>query len=78
VTNSLGRVYDFSLTFASPRFDELVTLVLRHLAGKCQQSATIVSFWLKDGHPFYPVFWDFACVKIAPGTAEVFIGSSSD
>jgi len=42
-------------------------------------SATkISSFTIKDGHPFYPVFWDFAFIIEANGEAYVFIGSSSD
>lgn len=38
----------------------------------------IVGFWLKEGHPFYPVFWDFAYVIEKDQDAFVFIGSSSD
>ena len=65
-------------SLSSPRFNELVACVLQHLAVKCQQSTAIYSFWFKDGHPFYPVFWDFAYLLVAPGTTEVFDGSSSD
>jgi hypothetical protein len=36
------------------------------------------SFWLEEGHPFYPVQWDFAYVLAGHNGAEVFIGSSSD
>ncbi len=38
----------------------------------------VVSFWLKEGHPFYPVFWDFAYMIEKGDDAYVFIGSSSD
>jgi len=38
----------------------------------------VVSFWLKEGHPFYPVFWDFAYTIEKGDDAYVFIGSSSD
>src|SRR5262245_10782060 len=62
----------------SARFNELFGCVLRHVAEKCQQSTMIVSFRISDGHPFYPVFWDFAYLMIAPGSTEIFIGSSSD
>jgi len=42
-------------------------------------SATkILSFVIKEGHSFYPVFWDFAFSIEANGEAYVFIGSSSD
>ncbi len=36
------------------------------------------SFWLQEGHPFYPVFWDFAYLLSAGRYGTVFIGSSSD
>jgi hypothetical protein len=38
----------------------------------------IISFWLKAGHPFYPVFWDFAFSIEKQGQVFVLIGSSSD
>ena len=62
----------------SQRFEELLAFILRYLSEKCQSFNTIVSFWLKEGHPFYPVFWDFAFLLIGTETAELFIGSSSD
>jgi len=62
----------------SPRFDDLVRVVLQHLEEECQRSSAIFRFWLKEGHPFYPVFWDFAYLVVATGSVEVFIGSSSD
>jgi hypothetical protein len=52
--------------------------VLSHLEQFAAPSTAIWSFWLKDGHPHYPVQWDFAYVLAGPGGAEVFIGSSSD
>ena len=62
----------------SPRLDELVACVLEHLENVVAGSATVWSFWLKDGHPHYPVQWDFAYVVTSGDHAEVFIGSSSD
>jgi hypothetical protein len=41
-------------------------------------SDDIQSFWLKEGHPFYPVFWDFAFLIRTCGESILFIGSSSD
>jgi len=38
----------------------------------------IFSFWLKNGHPFYPVFWDYAFLVRKKQKDFVFIGSSSD
>ncbi len=42
------------------------------------QSIRVVAFWLKDGHPFYPVFWDFAFLIETDESNILFIGSSSD
>lgn len=38
----------------------------------------IESFGLKDGHPAYPVFWDFAFLFSSDASATILIGSSSD
>ena len=62
----------------SPRLDELMACVRAHLERVAASSTAIWSFWLKDGHPHYPVQWDFAYVLAGPSGAEVFIGSSSD
>ena len=51
---------------------------------KCQVTelnslATITeSFWLRDGHPAYPVFWDFAFLFTRKASATILIGSSSN
>lgn len=39
---------------------------------------SLTEIWLKAGHPFYPVFWDFAFVISRDANALVYIGSSSD
>jgi len=38
----------------------------------------VVEFRFKDGHPAYPVFWDFAYDIHAKGQRWIFVGSSSD
>lgn len=43
-----------------------------------KQSDLVLSFWLKSGHPFYPVFWDFAYLIELPEDSIIFIASSSD
>ena len=54
------------------------SIVLAQVGALLEGASHILSFWLKEGHPFYPVFWDFA-FSIEKGTdAFVFIGSSSD
>ena len=41
-------------------------------------ASTSESFWLQDGHPAYPVFWDFAFLFTRNASASILIGSSSD
>jgi hypothetical protein len=62
----------------SPKFEELLGDVLAHLKHVGAEATTITSFWLKSGHPAYPVFWDFAFVFVGKQAVELFIGSSSD
>jgi hypothetical protein len=38
----------------------------------------ITQVGLRDGHPFCPVWLDFAYMWVKPWVAVVFIGSSSD
>jgi len=42
------------------------------------RATTIERFALREGHPAYPVFWDFAFLFREEEKASVFIGSSSD
>jgi hypothetical protein len=62
----------------SRRFEELVSGVLGELARGIERAELLARFWLKDGHPAYPVFWDFAYVIVDLERGMVFIGSSSD
>jgi len=48
---------------------------LSDMLSSCTQ---IIGFWLKSGHPFYPVFWDFAYILETKEGAFLLIGSSSD
>lgn len=41
-------------------------------------ASKITAFNLLSGHPFYPVFWDFAFIIEVADKAYIFIGSSSD
>ena len=41
-------------------------------------ASLIISFRIKDGHPFYPVFWDFSFMIESGDDSYLFIGSSSD
>ena len=38
----------------------------------------IAEIWLSEGHPFYPVFWDFAFVVSHGQDGLILVGSSSD
>lgn len=60
------------------KFNELLKSVLSHTERSVSSATLIEQFWLKEGHPAYPVFWDFAFVIAGPLGVEVFIGSSSD
>jgi hypothetical protein len=62
----------------SRQFEELVAGVLDELARAGAGAEMLAQFWLRDGHPAYPVFWDFAFVIAGPGGGLVLIGSSSD
>lgn len=42
------------------------------------RATNVVSFWLKEGHPFYPVFWDFTFLIETEEESILFIASSSD
>ncbi|WP_140402339.1 hypothetical protein [Burkholderia multivorans] len=48
---------------------------LRHVMS---QATKIEAFTLKEGHPFYSVFWDFAFMFRTASIATIFIGASSD
>lgn len=63
---------------ASEKFHELLASVLAHIEQSASSATLIEQFWLKEGHPAYPVFWDFAFVIASPLGVELFIGSSSD
>jgi hypothetical protein len=53
--------------------------MLEHTIGELAGTAAeIESFWLRKGHPAYPVFWDFAFIFKANTRATILIGSSSD
>ncbi|PHS02527.1 MAG: hypothetical protein COA78_20980 [Blastopirellula sp.] len=43
-----------------------------------ENAGMVVEFGFKNGHPAYPVFWDFAYDIHSNGQRWIFIGSSSD
>ena len=50
----------------------------RSVSELANQAKRIDRFWLKAGHPAYPVFWDFAYIFLKGEAATILIGSSSD
>lgn len=62
----------------SEKFNELLKSALSYTERAVSSATLIEQFWLKEGHPAYPVFWDFAFVIAGPLGVEIFIGSSSD
>jgi len=43
-----------------------------------RQCSKYVSFSFREGHPHYPVFWDFAYLLECPSGYYVFVGSACD
>lgn len=68
-----GRDYLASMTFKQD-----ADFVMAQLEGLVSGASLLTLFWLKEGHPFYPVFWDFAFMIERGDDAFVLIGSSSD
>ena len=62
----------------SRKFEALVSAVLSELRLTISGAELLARFWVRNGHPAYPVFWDFAFVMVGPSGGIVFIGSSSD
>lgn len=61
----------------SERFHQL----LAGVGEECRllgSDARIELFWLKEGHPAYPVFWDFAFALRHEEGCDILIGSASD
>jgi hypothetical protein len=62
----------------SERFQELLVLLTTELRSLCNSAIGIERFRFKDGHPGYPVFWDFAFLVRSTERSLVLVGSSSD
>ena len=62
----------------STEFSNDTSELLSKLERLFEDNVGIWEFELSNGHPFYPVYWDFAYVIRRPNRDYVFIGSSSD
>lgn len=65
-------------TIDSDNFKALFATVRAHFASLCDDADTIHEFWLSDGHPDYPVQWDFAFLLRFGDSSAIWMGSSSD
>lgn len=52
--------------------------LLKNLKDLFSENLGIFKFWLKEGHPFYPVYWDYAFLIKKSSENYILIGSSSD
>lgn len=62
----------------SSSFEEMRTEILQRLNLFLSNADMVMGFWLKQGHPFYPVFWDFAFIVEHGFDSHLLIGSSTD
>jgi len=63
-----------------PDFCSLVSSVLREFENDCKKADSVYEFWLRSGHPAYPVFWGFSLLLVMDGgrRSRVWLGSCSD
>ncbi len=62
----------------SDRFSELLNRVVDSAKATSSKANRIQKFRFDEGHPAYPVFWDFAFLFTSSDEATVLVGSSSD
>ena len=62
----------------SVEFKSAFATVRSHFQSTCLSAVSIHDFWLQNGHPAYPVFWDFAFLIQQGSQSVIWIGSSSD
>ena len=62
----------------SAAFHELFQSVRSHVETLCGSATQIYDFFLRDGHPAYPVFWDHAFLFRFGSRSTILIGSSAD
>ncbi|QCX51632.1 hypothetical protein [Ralstonia pseudosolanacearum] len=62
----------------STGFRNLIVGVGRGISELVGNSRRIKRFWLREGHPAYPVFWDFAFLFLGEESVSIIVGSSSD
>lgn len=65
-------------TLESEGFCLLVRQLIEEVSKVIAASEAVLVFHLGEGHPAYPVFWDFGFLFMLPDAVLVLIGSSSD
>jgi hypothetical protein len=66
------------LALDSIEFKEAVARMVTALEREADRATEISRFWLIEGHPDYPVFWDYGYVLMQGRRAVVLLGCSSD
>ena len=62
----------------SERYQNVADRALKACRNLFDSANRVEVFWLKEGHPAYPVFWDFAFAGFTEEGVHVIMGSSSD
>ncbi len=65
-------------TLASPEFSSLLQGIIDDVAQVIEHSNVVKSFRFLNGHPAYPVFWEFAFLFLRKDNHLLLVGSSSD
>ena len=63
---------------ATAGYAQDMAVALSKLRNLFQTASGICSFVIEKGHPFYPVFWEFAYLVRVPKKNYVLVGSCSD
>ncbi len=64
--------------FSSAPFGRDLEGILTDFKSLFKDNSNVYSFYILEGHPFYPVFWEFAFLIKSTHKAYIVIGSSSD
>lgn len=65
-------------TLGSAAFSNLLKRILEAIAQLSERSYGLKSLRFMEGHPAYPVFWDFAFLFLGNDKHVLLVGSSSD
>jgi len=63
---------------SSEEFLVLLEIICNDARMACERSSSLQSFRFREGHPAYPVFWDFAYAILREDGWLILVCSSSD